>query len=315
MLKTITSIAVYGAYITVAVFLAFVLWQSLFISDDSEGRSNKDRATHAEQQHADKQIAGTALPPKAHNPTEQLIADYTRWLAVFTALLVLATVALFVSGERNVEVATKAANAARDGAEAAKQAAEIAQKTLIASQRAWIRIDEIGLGGGALAFDKNGASISISFKITNVGNSPAINITPHVWLIALKNGGPFSLQEQQRLCNDIRNKPFQIGFTLFPNEQFPTNMGIGGWSLGTNISPDEVKLGLEVSADKKHVALEVFGCIDYTFPADPTTHHQTGFIRMLQKRGPTLVSPEDGMIPVGQLMLMPVAVGIGQYAD
>jgi hypothetical protein len=61
--------------------------------------------------------------------------------------------------------------------------------------------------------------------------------------------------------------------------------------------------------------LQIFGCIDYTFPTDPTVHHQTGFIRTVQKRGPALLSPDDGLIPIDQLMLMPDAMGLGQYAD
>jgi hypothetical protein len=174
---------------------------------------------------------------------------------------------------------------------------EISERTLIAGQRAWIQIDEIGLGGGALAFDKNGASVSVSFKITDVGNSPAISITPHAWLVVLKNGGPFALQEQQRMCSEIRKGPFGLGFTLFPDQTFPTNIGLGGWSLGTNISLDEIKKGLETSADGEEVALQVFGCVDYTFVTDPKTHHQTGFIRDLRRRGrPDPIRPGSGNI-------------------
>jgi hypothetical protein len=209
----------------------------------------------------------------------------------------------------------RTADAAKESADAAKMAANVAEKTLISSQRAWIRIDEIGLGGGALAFDENGASVSISFKITNVGNSPAINVTPHAGLIVMKNGGPFHWQEQQRMCDEIRKHPFGLGFTLFPGETFPSNIGFGAWSLGVNISAEEIKKGLAVSADGKHVVLYVFGCIDYTFPTDPTTHHQTGFIRELRKEGSFLVSPDDGIIPIDKLTLMDTGVGIGQYAD
>jgi hypothetical protein len=46
----------------------------------------------------------------------------------------------------------------KKAADAAQKTAEVAKDTLIAGQRAWIRTDEIALGGGALAFDKNDRS-------------------------------------------------------------------------------------------------------------------------------------------------------------
>jgi hypothetical protein len=203
----------------------------------------------------------------------------------------------------------------KKAADAAQKTAEVAKDTLIAGQRAWIRTDEIALGGGALAFDKNGASVSISFKITNIGNSPAVNVTPHAWLIVLRTGGPFHWQEQQRMCGEIRKQPFGLGFSLFPGETFPSNVGFGAWSLGVNVSPEETEKGLAISADGKHVALYVFGCIDYTFPTDATAHHQTEFILELRKRGPDLISPDEGLIPIDKLTLTDTGIGIGRYAD
>jgi hypothetical protein len=236
-------------------------------------------------------------------------------LALFTFVLVLVGIGQALFLYRTDQGTHKAADAAKESADAAKIAASVAEKTLIASQRAWIRIDEIGLGGGGLAFDKNGASVSISFKITNVGNSPAINVSPHARLVVLKSGGPFALQEQQRLCCELRRNPFGLGFTLFPAESFPSNMGLGAWSLGVNVSGEEVEKGIPTSADGKHVVLSVFGCIDYTFPADPTTHHQTGFIRELRMRGPFMISPTERIIPIDRLLLIDSGIGLGQYAD
>jgi hypothetical protein len=57
----------------------------------------------------------------APGATDQAIAEYTKWLAIFTAFLVLATIGLFVSGERTVDVARQSANAAKDSADAAKK--------------------------------------------------------------------------------------------------------------------------------------------------------------------------------------------------
>jgi hypothetical protein len=170
------------------------------------------------------------------------------------------------------------------------------------------------LGGGALAFDQNGASVAISFKITNIGNSPGLNITPNAPLVVAAQD-VLLWREQQKLCYEARACQFGLGFTLFPKEQFPANIGVGAWSLGVNASPEEVKRGLQISADKKHILLVVAGCIEYTFPTDPAVHHQTWFMRDLQKRIPELISPDERMIPVAKLILRESGIGSGQYAD
>jgi hypothetical protein len=204
-------------------------------------------------------------------------------------------------------------------ANAAKQSADVARQTLIASQRAWVRIDQIGFGGGGLAIDMNGARVSVSFKITNIGNSPAINISPQAWLAVLESGGPFPWQEQQRRCGEIRNQPFAQtfanGFTLFPGESFPSDIGIGDWSLETHASREDIEKGAAASADKKQIWLYVVGCIDYTYPTDANTHHQTGFILEVHKDRAFPVSLEDGIIPMARLSLMETGIGDGRYAD
>jgi hypothetical protein len=275
----------------------------------------REQQTTAEQKASNEEQKQKIRPTIWQFMFPDSLSVFTLWLVISTfGLGIVAIIQLGFLGRQEI-IAADTAEAAKDSADAAKKAANVAENTLIASQRAWIRIDEIGLGGGGLAFDENGASVSISFKITNVGNSPAVNVTPHAWLIVLKQGGPFAIQEQQRLCAEIRESPFGLGFTLFPGENFPTNMGYGAWSLGVNVSKDEIKKGRAVSADGKHVELHVFGCIDYTFPTDATTHHQTGFIREIRKRGPFLLSPDNGIIRINDLILTDTGIGLGQYAD
>jgi hypothetical protein len=191
-----------------------------------------------------------------------------------------------------------------------------ARDQLITTQRAWVRIDKIGFDGG-LAINMNGAVVFISCKITNVGNSPAINVRHHIWLFVLKSSGPTPWQEQQRRCDEIRNQPFDQtfvpGFTLFPGETFPRNIG-DNWSLQTNASREDIEKGAAMSVDKKHIVLFVIGCIDYTFPTDATTHHQTGFIFEVLKDF-AFVSLEDGEIPGASSNLMEHGIGAGRHAD
>ena len=163
-----------------------------------------------------------------------------------------------------------------------KQTADATKAALVAGQRAWVRIDEMGVGGSGLSIGNDGASVSISFMVTNVGNSPAIKVTYRPKLVVLAQGVAIP-SEQEQVCDAARHQ-WQGGFTLFPNEQFPRTLGLGQSSFGVNASKDTIERGAEISADKKSVALLVVGCVDYTFETDPDMHHQTPFIRELTRR-------------------------------
>lgn len=110
-------------------------------------------------------------------------------------------------------------DAARRSADAAIQSANVAERTLITTQRAWIKVD--ANIAAPLTFHELGASTTVAFKIRNVGNSPAIHVTPHVWLGVLKEGGPSPQDEQKRRRDELRQGSFPFGFTLFPGESFP----------------------------------------------------------------------------------------------
>ncbi len=198
-------------------------------------------------------------------------------------------------------------------AEAAQKSASVSEKTLIASQRAWIKA-EVGVSG-PLIFDQNGASASIAFKITNFGTAPALNVTANAWFGIFKTGGPSPLEEQRGRCDVIRQQGFGSGYTLFPAEIFPSNIGLGAWSLGVNITPEEIEKGLESSVERKYVLLFIVGCIDYTFPADPDHHHQTGISVALEKNDLALISPQDGKISNTELHLSKFGISNGRYAD
>ncbi len=70
MLKTVTNIAVFGAFVIVVGFLGIVLWQSLFGSEEIEEQGHKPQAAQTEQQRPNEQAPGTSASPRAHNPTE-----------------------------------------------------------------------------------------------------------------------------------------------------------------------------------------------------------------------------------------------------
>jgi hypothetical protein len=130
--RMLTSGAVLVVYAVVAIVLGVLLWQSLFGSEV---------LTTARPEQTERNLHGDQAPPVAHSRAEETIAEYTRVLAVFTGLLVLATIALFVSGERNVKVATEAAKAAQDAANAARASVDLAQVTATRQLRAYLVFD------------------------------------------------------------------------------------------------------------------------------------------------------------------------------
>jgi hypothetical protein len=130
------------------------------------------------------------------------------------------------------------------------------------------------------------------------------------------NGGSLA-EEQIKTCDEsLRQSPIAFGHTIFPSEQFPQNMGVGEYSVGTNLSKEDVARGL--SPDNQHLMLLfIVGCIDYTFPTDPKGHHQTPFILRIHKKGPDFrgIGIDDKLIPPGDLVLLENGIGIGSSAD
>jgi hypothetical protein len=203
MLKNITNIAVFGAFLIVVGFLGIVLWQSLFPSEKVEKQRNEPQATHAEQQGSDEQAVRAGASPRAHNPTEDAIAEYTKWLAVFTALLVLATISLFVSGERNVDAARESAKAAKEAADAARDSVRLAESTAERQLRAYIGFD----WGAVLLNSPADGQITAWMRLKNFGTTPAYKVKAWLRFSRLPSGDiPFD--KTQEAVNDS---------ILFPN--------------------------------------------------------------------------------------------------
>ncbi|BAM89479.1 hypothetical protein S58_34860 [Bradyrhizobium oligotrophicum S58] len=266
--------------------------------------------------------------PKSADEQNQEAADREEkrssdvWLVRWTGLLFAATVGLIAAtcvlgwyAYRQSKDTQESIALSRDSARAANQSAMAAEKAIIASNRAWIRIDAIGVGGQPLQFygtgHPTGASMSISFKFTNIGNAPALSITPHAWLIAVKGGGPFPADVLESRCAEIRRQPIGPGFaTLFPNEKFPEVLGLAQWDLNVSVSAEDLAEGLEISSSKNAVKLIVIGCIDYTFASDSSTHRMTSFMFDVVRGGlPTPIDPSLGSIPSGDLQLFLSSMG------
>jgi hypothetical protein len=160
----------------------------------------------------------------------------------------------------------------------AKYSADLVKQSIIASQSAWLTV-EITLvkGQEGITISETGAMLPIRINMKNVGNVPTIKVSWHGWIVlAILN----AFKEQSIRCSKIRQQPFGIGPTIFPQSQFPDpNID---WSFGAGASWEEINATLPRTADgepRRVSGVALIGCVDYTFPADPTTHHQTGFVR------------------------------------
>jgi len=281
MLKSITNIAVYGAFLLVFGFLAYLLWQSLFGTKEIEDQTNKPETAQSEQQRANEQAGGAR--PRGLNPTEEVIAEYTKWLAVFTALLVLATIALFVSGERNVEVANR-------GAKAAQQSANVARDTLIAVNRPWISI-EVSIDSD-LTWSGDEARITLRFDLKNIGKFPADVNVPITSAIHLMFGPTDPVEAHQELCQ-TRKFPYKglFGFSLFPNDTaVERNIDL--------IRPEEVSFFKQREGGKQFTPA-VIGCVKYAFALDDREHATPFFFHLAridpQQPGKLLAIEPNGM--------------------
>ena len=116
MFKTLLNTGLFGAYVLMVLVFGFFLWQTLFGSEEGGEANSESKAAYSQQQ------SGVGLSPATATQTkrtDEAVAEYTKWLAVFTMFLVLTTVGLYISGERNVQVANRSAIAAKNSADAA----------------------------------------------------------------------------------------------------------------------------------------------------------------------------------------------------
>ena len=158
----VLNLAVFGAFVLMVAVLGFFLWQTLFVTKEYGNAEKTSETPYTEQQTSGADTTSRA-PPSSKQSTDEAVAEYTKWLAIFTLFLVLATIGLFISGERNVEVARMSANAA-------KTSAKVAEDTLIAGDRPWVGPETIDFPALMV-----GGAFQATIRWRNTGHSPALN--------------------------------------------------------------------------------------------------------------------------------------------
>jgi hypothetical protein len=101
-------------------------------------------------------------------------------------------------------------------------------------------------------------------------------------------------------------------FTLFPDQTYPKNRNL-------TVHPSVELTKQEVHAatggnPAAYMSLYLAACIDYSFPSDMGSRHQTSFILEVEKAGGP-ISPADGVISQASLTLRDTGVGGMDHAD
>jgi hypothetical protein len=275
---------VLGAFLTVAVFAMGMLFAS------SPSLQTQGYIQHATtEQHAQDKKAENHEPIQSLWVPTDSVGLYTLVLAIFTGLLAV------VAGVQGFFM-LRADKTARIAANAARDSADVANKTLIETQRPWVSIIEMGLG--PLIYDDQGARITITAQMKNVGSVPAININLNaaVYLIGKRLD---VIEAQQTVCEEVKRWKAAAGPALFPSDTISASINIP-------ISKSDIEeYSIEIPGVGRTITPVIVGCADYVIPIDGS-HRQTRFALILseKKNGEAYaIYPANGDIPADRLML------------
>jgi hypothetical protein len=240
-------------------------------------------------------------------------------LAVFTALLFLATLILASSTDDLRKYAEEQASDMKRSIAEAKRAADVAEKSLVASNRPWIKVD-IAVGG-PIFYNVNGVNFTIKYMLTNIGHAPASN----VWITAIviapelgaANRKPFDPRASLReLIAQLKSRPpMPFGFPLFPGETITQDITV-------NIGAEDLK---RMTKDFPLIFPNIIGAADYRIGFDDQAH-QTGFAIEVRRsdaprpestaknRYPAAIFTDEGDIPAAEVRLFRSFIE-GGYAD
>lgn len=221
--------------------------------------------------------AEEASDRREKSSTDRWLMIFTGAVAVFTFLLVGATVLLYFAGEKQLRLASETGKRQSDEMQksiaVASRAATVAENTLIAADRAWISIDAKIIG--SLTFDEEVVSLNVEFKMTNVGKSPATHVELFAMLcpdiIAARNTGEATIEM-------LHTKIFDFGVVLFPEGVNSRKLIIGMpiAQFRENIA-DAAKVvtehGSAADVPRKTANPAIMACASYRLPGSKRRHH------------------------------------------
>jgi hypothetical protein len=212
-----------------------------------------------------KEEAEEASDRREKSSTDRWLMIFTGAVALFTLLLVGATVMLYFAGEKQLRLASETSKRQSDEMQksigAANRSATVAENALIAADRAWISIKaEVTR---PLTFKDDKIDLGVNFEIVNVGNSPAT----HVQMFTELCRDIFEAKQKgEAAANLVSSSILNLGIVLFPKE---TEV-VGTRKLG--ISINHFREGM--SALKEATAWPaVMACATYKLAGSPEFRH------------------------------------------
>jgi hypothetical protein len=193
----------------------------------------------------------------------------------------------------------------------AKRAAEAAERSLIAANRAWIKV-EIRVGG-PIQYNVNGANFKLIYVLKNIGNSPALNVDIHPRLIESAVYARTELLKDVALRKELR--PTSLGYALFPSERIEQPIMV-------SMSKDQIK---EATKLLPAIYPVIIGSVTYRTGLDDACH-QTGFTVEIRRKNeprpftternysPMAIWIEEGDVPAEEVRLFRSII-YGGYAD
>jgi hypothetical protein len=209
----------------------------------------------------------------------------------------------------------------RIAANAAKKSADVAEKTMTGAQRPWLSV-RLSTGGG-LTFDDQGGVIPISFRIKNIGRSPAL-ATEITAKVVLGFGPNNAIAERNKMLagerKSMQEPKHALGHILFPGEEFAEviNFTMSREYIRTSQKEMAKSFKGENPASLNFISPFIVGYVRYGFSFDESVH-RTAFmeevcrIDPLHPNGCFVIEPDAGDIPADMLILR--TSELGSYAD
>jgi len=243
--------------------------------------------------------------------TDWLLVLFNGLLVAFTYKLHKSTKGLWDAARVQGEDMKASIAAGEKAADAALNAANVAERSLVISQRAWLKVGRPVISA-SLRFREYGASTAIKLRLTNIGNAPALKIATWIRLGAIHPDGTH-VKRFHKECDDVVRMPPPGEISLYPGDSIPED-GMK-FNIFAQISKQDIEAALFETDNKKHVLLLLLGCILYQFPSDPGQYHQTRFMYQIVRDDLSLFYMDLGSLPAEILHLKDAAFGSALYAD
>lgn len=177
--------------------------------------------------------------------TQDPVAFFTLWLAIFTMVLSAVAVIQIKFLIRAEGITTKTAQAAKDSAEAAKEAVTLSDKTAGRQLRAYVSADK-----GVITIE--GTKIECFFSLKNSGQTPAYKLStkPKIVINRTPDNPVFA----------TINREINMGAIIGPGGEFEIN---GKFDLAINAPDAELVKILLGSIDDGSTILYIYGRVDY----------------------------------------------------